>query len=95
MVTFISLRFRAEILIWENFDETIFFSSAELWYDNGIKVRVFFGKDIEKKYLCHHHKNYCCFCKSNIPVINLIVGSRNMSKLSKNTSFLKLSQKTR
>ena len=40
----------------------------------GIKVRVFFEKNIEKKHLCRHDKNYYYFCKSNIPVINLIVG---------------------
>ena len=50
---------------------------------NGIKVRVFFGRNIEKKHLGHHDKNYCYFCKSNIPVINLIVDSRNMIKVSK------------
>ena len=44
---------------------------------------------MEKKHLHHHDKNYCYFCKSNIPVINLIVGSRNMIKVSKNMSFLK------
>ena len=37
---------------------------------NGIKVRVFFGKNVEKKHLCHHDKNYYYFWKSNIPVIN-------------------------
>ena len=35
-------------------------------------MRVFFGKNIEKKHLCHHGKNHCHFCKSNITVINLI-----------------------
>ena len=40
---------------------------------SGIKVRVFFGKNIEKKYLCRHDKNYYDFWKSNIAVINLIV----------------------
>ena len=54
---------------------------------NGIKVRVLFEKNIEKKHLCHHDKNYYYFCKSNIPVTNLIVGSRNMIKLSKNMSL--------
>ena len=54
---------------------------------NGIKVRVFFGRNIEKKHLGHHDKNYCYFCKSNISVINLIVGSRNMIKLSNNMSL--------
>ena len=54
---------------------------------NGIKVRVFFEKIFEKKHLCHHDKNYCYFCKSNIPVINLIVGFRNMIKLSTTVSL--------
>ena len=45
----------------------------------------FFGKNIEKK---HHDKNYCYFCKSNILVINLIVGSRNMIKVSKKYAFV-------
>ena len=53
---------------------------------NGIKVRVFFEKNIEKKHLSHHDKNYY-FCQSNISVTNLIVGSRNMIKLSKNISL--------
>ena len=56
---------------------------------NSIQVRVFSGKNIEEKPLCHHEKNYYYFCKSNTPVINLIVGSRNMIKLLKNISFLK------
>ena len=44
-------------------------------------------KKNEKRHLSHHDKNYYYFFKSNIPVINLIVGSRNMIKLSKNTSL--------
>ena len=54
---------------------------------NGIKVRVFFEKNNEKMHLCHHDKNYCYFCKSDIPVLKLIAGSRNMSKLSKNVNL--------
>ena len=54
---------------------------------NGIKMQVFFGKDIEKKHFRHHDKDYFYFCKSPIPVINLIVGSRNMIKLLKNMSL--------
>ena len=54
---------------------------------SGIKVRVFFGKNIEKKYLCRHDKNYYDFWKSNIAVINLIVDYRNMIKVSKNMSL--------
>ena len=34
-----------------------------------IKVRVFFGKKIEEKYMCRHDKNYYDFGKSNITVI--------------------------
>ena len=54
---------------------------------NVIKVRVFFEKNIEKKRLRRHCKSYYYFCKSNIPVTNLIVGSRNMIKISKNISL--------
>ena len=54
---------------------------------NRIKVWVFFEKNIEKKPLCRHDENYYYFCKSNIPVINLIAGSRNMIKVSKNMSL--------
>ena len=46
-----------------------------------------FLKNIEKKYLCRHYKNYYYFCKPNIRVINLIVGSINMMKVSKNMSL--------
>ena len=46
---------------------------------NGIKVRAFFEKKVpKKKHLCYHDRNYCYFWQSKIPVINLIVGSRNM-----------------
>ena len=55
---------------------------------NCIKVQFFFGKNVQKKYLCCHTKNYYHFLKSNIPVINLIVGS--MIKLSKNMTLEKL-----
>ena len=54
---------------------------------NGIKVRVFFEKKIEKKHLCCHDNNYFYFWKSNIPVTNLIADSRNMNKVSKNMSL--------
>ena len=33
-------------------------------------------------HLCRHDKNYYYFWKMNIPVINLIVDSRNMIKVS-------------
>ena len=58
-----------------------------IWWLNSIKVQFFFGKNIVKKHLCHHDKNYCYFCKSDISVINLIAGSRNMIKLSKDMSL--------
>ena len=50
-------------------------------------MQVFFGKKYRKKHLCRHDKNYYYFCKSDIPVINLIAGSRNMIKVSKNASL--------
>ena len=50
---------------------------------------VFFDKNIKKKHLCRHEKNYCYFCKLNIPVINLIVGSENIIKLFKKYKFVK------
>ena len=46
-------------------------------------------KNIEKKRLCCHDKNYYYFWKSNIPVINLTVDSRNMVKVSKKYEFVK------
>ena len=42
--------------------------------------------------MCRHDKNYYYFCKSNISVINLIAGSRNTIKVSKNMSFEKIDQ---
>ena len=42
------------------------------------KTRVFFEKHIENKHLCRTDNNFHYLCKSNIAVINLIVGSRNM-----------------
>ena len=54
---------------------------------NDIKVRVFFGKNIEKSTFCRHEKNCYYFCKSNVPVTNLIVDSRNMIKVSKHMSL--------
>ena len=60
---------------------------------NHIKVPVFSKKKIEKKHLCHYDKNQCYFCKSNIPAINLTLGSRNTIKLLKNTSFKKLDKR--
>ena len=57
---------------------------------NGFKVRVYFGKNIKKKHLCCHDKDYYYFFKLNIAVINLIAGSRKMMKVSKNVSFYKI-----
>ena len=60
------------------------------WELNSIKLRVFFEKSIGKKQLRRHDKNYHYFCKSNISVINLIVSSKNMNKVSKNMSLWKI-----
>ena len=54
---------------------------------NVIKVQVFFGFYIKEKHLRRHEKNYYYFLKSNIPVINLILGSKNIIKVSKSMSF--------
>ena len=55
-----------------------------------LRCEYFSKKNIEKKRSYRHDKNYYFFCKSNIPVIDLIVGSRNMIKLSKNMTFEKI-----
>ena len=52
-----------------------------------LRCGSFLEKNIEKKHLCSHEKNYYYFCKSKISAINLIVGSKNMIKLSKNISL--------
>ena len=54
---------------------------------NSIKVRVFFGKSIEKQHLCRDDKNYYYFSKSNNSVINLIIDSKNVIKVSTNMSM--------
>ena len=46
-----------------------------------------FSEKTLKKHLWRHDKNYYYFFKSNIPVTNMIVGSRNMIKVSKSISF--------
>ena len=57
------------------------------YYSTALRCGSFSEKNIEKKHLCRHYKNYYYFCKSNIPVINLIAGSRNMIKVSKNVTL--------
>ena len=59
----------------------------QITHSTALKCGSFPEKISKKKHLCHHDKNYCYLCKSNIPVINLMAGSRNMIKLSKNMSF--------
>ena len=60
----------------------VFFSTA-------LRCRSFTEKNIEKKHLCRHGKNYYYLWKSLIPVINLILDSRNMVKVSKKYEFVK------
>ena len=55
-----------------------------------LRCGSFFGKNIEKKPVCCHDKNYYYFCKSSIPGINLVVVSRNMVKVSKNMGLQKI-----
>ena len=57
---------------------------------NDIKVQALFKKNIIKRHLYRHGKNNHFFCKSNIPVINLIVDSRNMIKSFKKYEFVKI-----
>ena len=53
----------------------------QFFNSTALRCRSFSEKSIEKKHLCHHEKSYYYFCKSNIFVINLIVGFRKMIKL--------------
>ena len=55
-----------------------------------LRCRFFSEENKDKKHLGRHGNNCYYFCKSNIPVINLILGSRNMIKVSKNMSFQKV-----
>ena len=62
--------------------ETLASQALITWNSRALRCGSFSQKNIEEKHLCRHDKNYYYFCKSNIPVINLIVGSRNMVKVS-------------
>ena len=62
-------------------------TASTVLLSNNIKVQLFFKKKHQKNYLYRPDKNYYCFWKSNIPVINLIVGYRNMIKFSKNMNL--------
>ena len=57
-----------------------------MFFSTALRCRSF-SKKYQKKALCYHNKNYCYFFKSNILVINLILGSKNMIKDSKNSSL--------
>ena len=52
-----------------------------------LRCGSFLEKKHKKNHYCRNDKNYYYFSKSNIPVINLILGSRNMIKVSKNVSL--------
>ena len=60
------------------FGNFFIFSTALRWGSLSKKIS-------KKRY--HLDKNYCYFCKSNIPVVNLTVGSENKIKLWKNMSL--------
>ena len=63
-------------------------SGMELFlYSTALRCGSFSEKNVKKKHLCHHDKNYYYFWKSNIPVINLTEDSRNMIKVSKNMNL--------
>ena len=44
------------------------------------RVKSNSSKNIKYLYLCRTDKNYDYFLKSNIPVINSIVGSKNITQ---------------
>ena len=54
-----------------------------------LRCGSFSKKNIEKKHLCRHEKNYYYFWKSNIPVINLIVDSTKYDQSFKKYVFAK------
>ena len=70
---------RIQYWVWQN---QMFLCSS-----TALRSGSFSEKNIEKKHLCRHDKNYYYFCKSKIPVINLTAGSRKLIKVSKNMSF--------
>ena len=53
-------------------------------YSTALMCESFSEKSLKKEDLCCHDKTHYYFQKSNIPVINLIVDSGNMIKVSKN-----------
>ena len=55
-----------------------------------VKTSGLFQKNIEKRHLCCHEKNYYYLWKSNIALIIFIVDSRNMIKVSKITRLQKI-----
>ena len=61
-------------------------SATKRWYrscSTALRCGSFSEKSIEEKHLCRHDKNYYYSCKSNIHIINLIVGSRNVIKVDR------------
>ena len=85
-------------IIFKNFINRKQRKCLRYWFHNnlhGISTALrcdYFSKKTSKKKQKQKHlygpdKNYYNFCISNSPVINLIVGSRNMIKVSKNTSL--------
>ena len=52
-----------------------------------LRCGSFLEKTIRKKQLRCHDESYYYFFKLNIPLINLIEGSGNMTKVSKNMSL--------
>ena len=63
--------------------------SVNCYVSTALRCGSLFGKNIKKKHLFRHDKNYYYFCKSNVSVFNLIAGSRNMIRVSKNMSLYK------
>ena len=61
------------------------FASVQALEIINIMVPAFFGKNIVNKHLCCHY-----FCKSNIPVIYLIIGSTNIIRVWNKLSLWKI-----
>ena len=59
---------------------------SEVSQTTALRCGSFFEKK-QKKHLCRHDKDYYYFCRSNIPVTNFNVDSRNVIKVSKNAIF--------
>ena len=79
---------KTKMIKYAQIKKTLFCNiNKDLPFSTSLRCGSFSEKNIEKKHLRRHYKNYCYFSISNIPVLNLSVGSRNMIKVSNNKSL--------